>query len=235
MRYAFVALLGLLIGAAAAGAVIYYNPLTETRGPEPDVADRTLHYDLPGEVLGFTLGERALPPGAAKIDGGFWEETIDRTALLGLVLNDASNKPVAVASRLLAGSPSTDFLLSGVRVSDYWLLTIPQEGTLFLRADTNVWPFLKSTLLPVWYFGRPWGGPADYRPTAGPGEHGDALVVGATGRFTGLEGTAIERYRLTDLDPASRSVAAIGELHLRLVEPQVAVGESPDARLSTER
>ena len=50
-------------------------------------------------------------------------------------------------------------------------------------------------------------------------------AVGATGRFAGLEGTAIESYRLTDLDPASRSVAAVGELHLRLGEPQIAAGE----------
>jgi hypothetical protein len=93
---------------------------------------------------------------------------------------------------------------------------------MFLRADTNVWSFLKETLLPVWYLGRPWGGPADYRPTAGPGATGAAVVIGATGRFAGLEGTALEQYRLTDLDPASRSIAAVGELHLRLAEPQVA-------------
>jgi hypothetical protein len=224
MKYAFIALLGIVIGAAAAGAVIYFNPLTDTRAPEPGSSDRILHYDLPGEVLGFTLGEHVLPPGAAKVDGGFWEETIDRTALLGLVLDDADGKPAAVASRLLAGSVETDFLLSGVLVSDYWLLTIPNEGTLFLRAHTNVWPFLKKTLLPVWYFGRPWAGPSDYRPTAGPGDDGTAVVVGATGRFAGLEGTAIEQYRLTDLDPASRSVAAVGELHLRIGEPQIAAG-----------
>ena len=92
---------------------------------------------------------------------------------------------------------------------------------MFLQADTNVWPFLKETL-PVWYLGRPWDGPADYRPTAGPGA-GTAAVLGATGRFVGVEGTAVEQYRLTDLDPASRSIAAVGELHLRMPEPQVAV------------
>jgi hypothetical protein len=225
MKYAFIALLGLLIGAAAAGAAIYYNPLTQTSAPLPESSDRALHYALPGEVLGFTLGEHALPPGAASVDAGFWEETIDGTALLGLVLNDSDDKPAAVASRLLTGSAETDFLLSGVLVTDYWLLTIPNEGTLFLRAHSNVWPFLKQTLLPVWYFGRPWGGPAEYRPTAGPGDEGTAVVLGATGRFAGLEGTAIEQYKLTDLDPASRSVAAVGELHLRIGEPRVALGE----------
>ena len=226
MRYLFVAVLGLLIGAAAADAAIYYNPLIQTKSSaQADAADRALHYSLPSEVLGFALGEQVVPPGTPKRDiGSLWEETIERTAMLSLVLDDAHDKPTAIASRMLAVSPRTDFVLSGVRVNDYWLLTIPGEGTLFLRADTNVWPFLKETL-PVWYLGRPWKGPVDYSPTAGPGEHGEAVVVGATGRFAGLEGTAIEKYRLTDLDPAARSAAATGEIDFKLGAPQVAKSE----------
>jgi hypothetical protein len=224
MKYLLVAALGLLIGAAAAGAAIYYNPFTMTSATKLDVADRTLHYALPSEVLGFALGDQVVPPGTPKRDDSLWEETIDRTAMLSLVLDDAHDNPTAIASRLLAVSPRTDFVLSGVRVNDYWLLTIPGEGTLFLRADTNVWPFLKETL-PVWYLGRPWKGPAEYSPTAGPGELGAAVVIGATGRFVGLEGSAIEKYRLTDLDPAARSAAATGELDLRLSASQVAKSE----------
>jgi hypothetical protein len=52
-----------------------------------------------------------------------------------------------------------------------------------------------------------------------------AVVIGATGRFAGLKGSAIEKYRLTDLDPAARSAAATGELDLRIGEPKVAAGE----------
>jgi hypothetical protein len=225
MRYLVVAVLGLLIGAAAAGAAIYYNPLIQTKGSaQPDAADRTLRYSLPSEVLGFALGEDVVPPGTPKRDDALWEETIARTAMLSLVLDDARDKPSAIASRMLAVSPRTDFVLSGVRVNDYWLLTIPGEGTLFLRADANVWPFLRETL-PVWYLGRPWKGPVEYSPTAGPNEHGEAVVIGATGRFVGLEGTAIEKYRLTDLDPAARSAAATGELDLKLGASQVAKSE----------
>ena len=224
MKYLLVAALGLLIGAAAAGAAIYYNPFTMTKSAHLDVADRALHYSLPSEVLGFALGDAIMPPGTPKRDGSLWEETIDRTAMLSLVLDDAHDNPTAIASRLLAVSPRTDFVLSGVRVNDYWLLTIPGEGTLFLRAETNVWPFLKETL-PVWYLGRPWKGPSEYSPTAGPGELGAAVVLGATGRFVGLEGSAIEKYRLTDLGPAARSAAATGELDVRLSASQVAKSE----------
>ena len=224
MKYLLVAALGLLIGAAAAGAAIYYNPFTMTKSAHLDVADRALHYSLPSEVLGFALGDAIMPPGTPKRDGSLWEETIDRTAMLSLVLDDAHDNPTAIASRLLAVSPRTDFVLSGVRVNDYWLLTIPGEGTLFLRAETNVWPFLKETL-PVWYLGRPWKGPSEYSPTAGPGELGAAVVLGATGRFVGLEGSAIEKYRLTDLDPAAHSAAATDELDVRLSASQVAKSE----------
>ena len=48
------------------------------------------------------------------------------------------------------------------------------------------------------------------------------FVVGATGRFGGLEGSAVERYRVTTLDRASNKAEAVGELHLHLFEPQVA-------------
>jgi hypothetical protein len=224
MKYLLVAALGLLIGAAAAGAAIYYNPFTMTKSVQLDAADRALHYSLPSEVLGFELGDEVVPPGTPRHDYSLWEETIDRTAMLTLVLDDAHDNPTAIASRLLAVSPRTDFVLSGVRLNDYWLLTIPGEGTLFLRADTNIWPFLKETM-PVWYLGRAWKGPVEYNPTAGPSEQGAAIVIGATGRFVGLEGTAIEKYRLTDLDPAARSAAATGEIDLRLGASQVAKSE----------
>jgi hypothetical protein len=221
MKYLFVMLLGLLIGAAGAATVLYYNPLTESTAPEPEAADRALHYVLPEQVLGVSLGERALLPTLEPRDTVLWEDTIDRTALLGLVLQDAADRPVAVASRLLAGSARTDLLLRGVVISDYWLLTIPDEGTLFVRVDTNLWPFLKQTLLPVWFFDRPWRGPVEYRPTAGPGAENTALVIGATGRFSGVEGSAVERYRVTSLDRSAHKAEAMGELHLHFTEPQV--------------
>ncbi len=219
MKYLTVGFVGFLLGVGAAGAVLYFNPLTGPSSPAPSTDGRSLHYSLPDQVLGFTLGDHALLPGVQPRGTGFWEETIDRTALLGIVLNDDLDRPAAVASRLLSGSPETDLLLHGVLVHDYWLLTIPDEGSVFVRVDMNLWPFLKRTLLPVWYLGRPWSGPADYRPTAGPGAESTAVVIGATGRFKGVEGSAVEQYRLTELDPARRVAAATGELSLHLLDP----------------
>ncbi|HET7609091.1 MAG TPA: hypothetical protein VFL84_10470, partial [Gammaproteobacteria bacterium] len=141
---------------------------------------------------------------------------------LGLVLNDGSNQPAALASRLLSTSPDTDLLLNGVLVSDDWLVTIPGEGSFYVHADSNAWPFLKEKLVPVWYLDQPWTGPAEYWPTVGPGADDSADVVGLTGSFRGSEGSAVERYEITALDPARNVAQVKGELHLNLPGPQVA-------------
>ena len=222
MRYLFVAIIGLVLGAAAAGAVLYYNPLAERSAPKPSATDRVLHYSLPDHVLEFAVGEDARLFGQDTGDDGLWEETIDRAGVLGLVLNDRSNQPAALASRLLSTSPDTDLLLNGVLVSDDWLVTIPGEGSFYVHADSNAWPFLKEKLVPVWYLDQPWSGPAEYWPTVGPGADSSADVVGLTGSFRGSEGSAVERYEVVALDPARKIAQAKGELHLNLPGPQVA-------------
>jgi len=223
MKYLFVAIVGLLFGAAAAGAVLYFNPLPSKSAPMPNATDRVLRYSLPDQVLEFSLGDDARLFGQDTGDDGLWEDTIDRSAVLGLVLNDASGQPAALASRLLATSAETDLLLRGVLVSDLWLVTIPNEGTLFVQAESNAWPFLKKTLLPVWYLDRPWSGPAEYWPTVGPGADDSGEVTGIAGALRGSSGSAVERYEITTLDPARKLALANGELHLRLPERQVAV------------
>jgi hypothetical protein len=225
MKYLFVALLGLALGAALAGVVLYFNPLSVTAAAQPNATDRVLRYSLPDDVLDFALGADARLFGQDPDDGGLWEETIDRSALLGLALDDGSGQPVAIASRLMTVSADTDLLLRGVLLSDHWLVTIPGEGTLFVHASSNAWPFLKKTLVPVWYLERPWQGPVTYWPTVGPGSDEAGVAVGVAGGLRGREGSAVERYEVTALDPARRSALAEGELHLALPGPQVAAQE----------
>lgn len=221
MKYLFVVIVGFVLGAAAAGAVLYVNPLSQKSAVEPNATDRVLHYSLPDQVLEFAVGEDARLFGQPTGEDSLWEETIDRTAVLGLVLNDGDNKPAAIASRLMSTSPATDLLLRGVLVDDYWLVTMPNEGTVFVRAESNAWPFLKETLVPVWYLARPWNGPAGYWPTVGP--RGDSgIALGITGALRGSEGTAVERYEIEMLDPQRESALAKAELHLNLSGPRVA-------------
>jgi hypothetical protein len=212
----------LLIGAVLAGAMIYYNPFIEQGGTVPGAGDRVLRYSLPDQLLTAAIGEDAMFAGRPSSVQGLWEETIDRTAMLGLVLTDESGQPAAIASRMLAPSPDTDLLLKGVVLSDYWLVTLPGQGTLFVRSDSNVWPFLKQTVLPVWLFDRPWHGPLEYRPTVGPNAGSTAAVLGVAGAFEGEVGSAVERYDVTAFAPAEHSAAATGELFLHLPDKQVA-------------
>lgn len=222
MKYLFVAVLGLLIGAALAGAAIYYNPFIEHAGTTPGAGDRVFRYSLPDQLLTAAVGEEALRGGRSSSVQGLWEETIDRTALLGLVLTDESGQPAAIASRMVAPSPDSDLLLKGIVLSDYWLVSLPGQGTLFVRSDSNVWPFVKQTLLPVWLFDRPWRGPLEYRPTVGPNAGSTAVVLGVAGAFEGETGSAVERYDVTAFAPAEHSAAATAELFVHLPEKQVA-------------
>jgi hypothetical protein len=221
MRHLFVAVLGLLIGVAGAGVVLYYNPFTTATAGAPGADDSVLRYSLPGQVLELALGENAILPARIRTKTSLWEEAIDRTAVLGLVLSDQAG-PVAIATRLMAVSPKTDLLLHGVVVNDYWLVTYPNQGTLFVRSDSNVWPFLKRTALPIWLLDRPWQGPVEYRPTVGPGAGHAAVVIGVSGAFEGQMGSAVEHYEVTAFDPTQRSAAAVGELFLHLPDTQIA-------------
>jgi hypothetical protein len=216
--------IGLALGIAAAAAVLYVNPLADGAAAAPSVTDRVLRYSLPSQVLAFALGEDASVLGQSG-ERGLWEETIARTAVLGLMLNDEKDQPAAIASRLIAASADTNLLTRGVLVNDFWLVTVPREGTFFVRADSNVWPFLKRTFLPVWLFDQPWSGPAEYLPTVGPGPDNTAVVTGVAGVFDGQDGSAIERYDVTALDPARHSAAVAGELYLHLPGTQIAAQE----------
>ncbi|HEY8520356.1 MAG TPA: hypothetical protein VIN61_09760 [Gammaproteobacteria bacterium] len=215
MTRGIVCLLGLALGAAAGVGVLYLNPLTEPRPPTFAEADRTFSYRFPeSDALLFTHeGDGrlpVLPRGAEKL----WENTITGAALLAVALHDEGGK-AAVATRLSRPSPRTDFLLEGALLSDDWLITVPGEGSLFVRAENNLWPVVKDGVVPVWYLKRPWRGPTEYRPTEGPHPAGVAVVRGASGRFAGIEGTAVERYELERFG-ASGPEALTGELRLRL-------------------
>jgi hypothetical protein len=222
MMYLFVAIFGSMLGAAAAGAVLVFNPLAAQDASSPNAPERVLHYSLPDQVLELAVGEDARLFGHDLGSDSLWEETIARTAVVGLVLNDGTNRPTAVASRLMAASADTDLLLRGVLLDDHWLVTLPGEGTLFVRAELNAWPFLKETFIPVWLLDRPWSGPTDYWPTVGPGADSSGVALGVTGSFRGSEGSAAQRYEISALDRARRQALAKAELHLSLLGPQVA-------------
>ena len=194
---------GFAVGFVLAVIGMYCNPFTTDAGEADDLNARALHYSSPF-TAGLTMthnGQSRLPLRPTTIPE-LWENAIKNAMLSVVVLRDDGNQPVGIASRVSQLSERTDMLSRGVLVDDDWLVTIMGEGSFFIRANNNLWPFLKETLIPVWYLDWPWYGPKNYRPTVGPSAEGFALVTGGTGAFDGVRGTAIEDYKIDDFDKA---------------------------------
>jgi hypothetical protein len=159
-----------------------------------------------------------------------WEETVSKTALSVLALRGSDGAVSAIASRISLPSEQTEFLTRGALLRDNWLISIPGEGSIIVTADSNWWPLLKATLIPVWYFERPFSGPVIYEPTVGPASGGSAAVIGASGSFSGRRGIAAERYQIEAFDRQLGPQRAFVELYLDFdTAPSVAV--SSQARL----
>ncbi len=194
MRHVLAGIAGLLLGAAAAAGIVYVNPITANRGA-PAAGDWQLSYSFPEPgVLVHTHGGR-LPLERRPADvPELWEETIRSGAVTSMRLADGRDGGSVWATRISVPSTRTNLVFNGVVVGDYWLISKPGTGSLFMAANTNLWPALKDTYLRVDVLGRPWRGPAAYSPTLRA--EGLPAVYGATGRFAGVEGRGIERFEV---------------------------------------
>ncbi|HEX9878307.1 MAG TPA: hypothetical protein VGC50_16840 [Gammaproteobacteria bacterium] len=201
MKYFVVLVLGFLTGVGAGLGGLYYNPLTRESGFTLTSTDQSLNYESPITAgLVFTHGGLSrLPTHPASVPE-LWEATLNKTALSVLALAGADGEPRAVASRISLLSERTELLTGGALLRDNWLVSVPGEGSLVITADANWWPFLRETLIPVWYFGREWRGPSGYAPTAGPAAGGAALLRGVSGAYAGRSGVAAERYQIEAFD-----------------------------------
>ena len=201
MKYFFTTVLGFLLGCSLVLVGLYLNPFTADSGEITAVNARVFSYRLPfTEGLAVTHNGQSRLPMRPETIPELWENTIKDSMLSVVVLHDENDEPVGIGSRMSQFSESTEILTRGVLIDDDWLVTILDEGSFFIRADSNLWPFLKETLIPVWYLDRPWEGPRNYRPTAGPSEDGAAIVAGGTGSFADFHGTAVESYQVSSFD-----------------------------------
>lgn len=232
MRYVVVTLLGILLGAACAAAGLYYNPFTEVRELPPKES-WTLSYDFPGgSTLALThAGQLGLPRIPTDVEA-LWEAAVTDIVLNVLVLEDEHGAPHAMASRISVPSQETDLLLRGFIISEHWLITVPGQGTLFVDGENNLWPFLKEAVIPVRYLGQEWRAPARYPVTIGPTGGRTAEVVGVSGAFAGVSGSALESYELRQLNAAFGIEALRGTLAFALEERTSA--DEVEAELAAE-
>jgi hypothetical protein len=239
MRYFSSALAGILVGIVVGAVALYYNPLTTRAARNVENADWTLRYSVPDrDLIALTHYERLPLP--MKPDGvdSLWEQAIRAAALSVLSLHEAGGDTAsesavsALATRLTVPSQSTDLLLRGALVDDYWLVTVPGEGSLFVHDLNNLWPALRENVVPVSLLDRDWRGPAEYRPTLGPrGPRGPGFALGASGRFAGVGGESGERYRLNRYSRAHGAEDLAGELELDLsaASPDAVAASTPAA------
>ena len=151
MRYLLVTVFGFVIGCALVLVGLYYNPFTADSGVISGVNARVLTYRSPfTEGLAVTHSGRSRLPLQPPAIPELWESTIRDSMLSVVVLKDEDDIPVGIASRVSQFSESTELLTRGVLVDDDWLVTLSGEGSFFIRADSNLWPVLKETLIPVW-------------------------------------------------------------------------------------
>jgi hypothetical protein len=201
MKYLITLLLGFVIGAAIAAGLLYVNPLTVDAGQPLPAADATFFYASPvtSELAFASDGLSRLESHPADVPD-LWETAIAKSALSLVVLRDRAGVPVGVASRTSYPAEASELLATGAILNDDWLISVPGSGSLFVSSQGNWWPFLKTTVIPSWYFGQPWSGPMVVDPTVGPGVSGYGVVTGATGAFVGRFGQATEHYVIREFD-----------------------------------
>ena len=227
MKYLLTLISGLLAGALLGVVALYINPLTTREAGQPGAADWALSYESPiSGGLAFTHGgETRLPNHPAGIPE-LWENTINRM-LLSVFRVSSPDGRAGVASRLSVPSEASELLRRGVVVTDHWVITMPGEGSLFVDADSNLWPFIKRDLVPVWYLGRSWRGPQSYSPTVGPGLDQAGIVQGATGRFADRSGRSVERYHVSVFNTQRGPDEFEAELFIDLPELATASASDP--------
>ena len=219
MRYALGLLAGLVAGVGVAFAILYFNPLTRGQSVPASDSNWVLDYKLSAADTWLSTHddrlEIPLVPGNVPL---LWESGIKGSLLAAMPLHGPAGGRAAVASRISVPSADTEFLRAGLLVADYWLISVPGEGTVFVHAVNNRWPLLRDTVVRVDWLQRDWTGPQNYGPTRGP-DAGGANVRGMTGQFAGARGHGRERVSLEAYDGSLAQLS--GQLMLELPDIQL--------------
>jgi hypothetical protein len=196
MRYVLSLFFGLLAGAAAAGALLYFNPLTQWQDTAAQSPDWSLSYSLNADSIWISSHDQRVDlPLQPRNVSTLSERGIKGTIVTAMPMRDAGGNNAAAASRISVPSSGTEFIRAGVLVEDYWLISVPGQGSVFVYSVNNQWPLLRDTVVRVDWLQREWQGPDQYAPTKGPDQAG-ARVVGLNGSFAGASGHAAERLSL---------------------------------------
>ena len=215
MKYVVSLLFGLVLGVAVGAALLYFNPLTQSQSSPLSNPQRTLAYTLGADTWLSTHDGRLELPVVPKEAPRLFEDGIRGAWLAAFPLKDESQKVLVAATRISVPSQESEFLHAGLVVEDYWLISAPGAGSLFVHARSNQWPLVRDTVVDVDLLGRSFDGPEQYDPTRGPASDG-AEVFGLTGAYQGKRGSARERLSLPSYDGRLSSLE--GQLMISMSE-----------------
>lgn len=219
MKYVLSLILGLLAGTVTAAALIYFNPLTRGDNAAPDNPGWVLGYSLAAaDTWLSTHNERIDLPLVPRDISLLWESGIKGSLLAAMPLRGTAGSANAAATRISVPSARTEFLRAGLLVEDYWLISVPGEGSVLVHSLNNQWPLLRDTVVRVDWLQRDFAGPGEYGPTQGPAATG-AEVVGLSGDFAGARGRGRERVTLDRYDGSLTALS--GQLLLDVAAAQL--------------
>lgn len=196
MKYVLSLGFGLLAGIAVAAALLYFNPFTLSQSEAGNESGWVLAYSLGAEDTWLSTHDEWLKLPRVPADAPLlFEDGIRGSMLAAMPLDDPSGTMSAAATRIGVPSAESELLHAGLLVQDYWLISVPGAGSVFVHAVNNQWPLLRDTVVRVDWLQRRFSGPGHYVPTQGPGSAG-AAVIGLTGEYAGLRGRGRESLSL---------------------------------------
>jgi hypothetical protein len=228
MKYLISMTIGMLTGAVAFLALLYYNPLLATTTLSPlSVTDNqlmTLNYSAVAEdsLMYTNDGESLVDPYPEKVLQ-LWEPPIRLTEALVTVLADGRQQPAGIGIKFMSDSEQTRLLHGEALVDSAWHIYLPGRGSLFVEQTENHWSFLREIVVPArWSNANSWRGTWHGNVTMGPGALGTARVVGGSGEFSGVESDAVESWSAKAYSVEQGPVAMTGQLNIEI--PGVAGG-----------
>ena len=213
---------GLVLGAATAAALLFYNPLASKTSLSPvTVSDRetiSLEYSAVAKdsILYTNDGESRVYPSPENVQQ-LWEAPVRRTSVQVTMLTDSRDNPAGIGVKFMSESERTRLINGEALVDSAWHIHLPGRGSLFVEQTENYWNYLRQIVVPAyWSSGDNWRGTWIGSITAGPGSLGTAIVSGGSGEFAGLQSEADESLSARAYSLSEGPVAMDGRLTIEV-------------------
>lgn len=223
IRYLIALAIGLSLGAAAACALLFYNPMAAQNTLSPlSVSDKeiiSLTYSaVATDAIVYTNdGVSRSRPHPAKVQQ-LWEAPVRKTDVLVTVLSDSRGNPAGIGIKFMSDSEGTRLINGEALIDSAWHIYLPKRGSLFVEQTENYWNFLRQIVVPAyWSSGDSWKGTWHGNTTVGPGSLGTARVSGGTGTFAGLRSEAVEAISARAYSVEQGPVSVDGSLTIEVV------------------